>query len=87
RPVGAFETEPFGRSTFALAREAARLTKSGQLLTVAGGGDTIAALCAAGVEKDFSYVSMAGGAFLEWLEGRGLPGVNALKTSRQDTKV
>ncbi len=86
-PVGAFEVEPFGRSTFALAREAARLTKSGQLLTVAGGGDTIAALCAAGVEKDFSYVSMAGGAFLEWLEGRGLPGVNALKTSRQDTKV
>ncbi len=86
-PVGAFETEPFGRATFALAREAARLTKAGQLLTVAGGGDTIAALCAADAEKDFSYVSMAGGAFLEWLEGRGLPGVNALKTSRQDIKV
>jgi phosphoglycerate kinase len=79
-PVGAFEIEPFGRSTFALAREAARLTSAGRLLTVAGGGDTVAALSAAGVEKDFNYVSMAGGAFLEWLEGRGLPGVNVLKT-------
>lgn len=86
-PVGAFETEPFGRATFALAREAARLTKRGQLLTVAGGGDTVAALSGAGVEKDFSYVSMAGGAFLEWLEGRGLPGVNALKTSKQEIEV
>ncbi len=81
-PVGAFETEPFGRATFTLANEAARLTLTGALLTVAGGGDTIAALSAAGVEKEFSYVSMAGGAFLEWLEGRGLPGVNVLKTSR-----
>lgn len=80
-PVGAFETEPFGRGTFVLARCAARLTKAGRLVTVAGGGDTVAALSAAGVQDDFSYVSTAGGAFLEWLEGRGLPGVDALKMS------
>lgn len=78
-PVGAFETEPFGRGTFALARSAARLTQAGRLLTVAGGGDTVAALSAAGVTNSFNYVSMAGGAFLEWLEGRALPGVTALK--------
>lgn len=80
-PVGAFETEPFGRGTFALARCAARLTKAGKLVTVAGGGDTVAALSAAGIQDDFSYVSTAGGAFLEWLEGRGLPGVDVLKIS------
>jgi len=80
-PVGAFETEPFSRGTFVLARCAARLTKAGRLVTVAGGGDTVAALSAAGVQDDFSYVSTAGGAFLEWLEGRGLPGVDALKMS------
>lgn len=78
-PLGAFEIEPFGEGTFALARAAARLTKDGKLITVAGGGDTVAALNAAGVGDDFSYVSTAGGAFLEWLEGKELPGVAALK--------
>jgi phosphoglycerate kinase len=78
-PLGAFEIEPFGEGTFALAREAARLTKAGSLVTVAGGGDTVAALNAAGVGKDFTYVSTAGGAFLEWLEGKELPGVAALR--------
>jgi phosphoglycerate kinase len=77
-PLGAFEIPPFGEATFALAREAARLTKAGKLVTVAGGGDTVAALNAAGVTADFTYVSTAGGAFLEWLEGRELPGVAAL---------
>ena len=77
-PLGAFEIAPFGDGTFALAREAARLTKAGKLVTVAGGGDTVAALNAAGVADDFTYVSTAGGAFLEWLEGRELPGVAAL---------
>jgi len=77
-PLGAFEVPPFGEGTFALAREAARLTKAGKLVTVAGGGDTVAALNAAGVAGDFTYVSTAGGAFLEWLEGRELPGVAAL---------
>ncbi|MEW5964681.1 MAG: phosphoglycerate kinase [Pseudomonadota bacterium] len=77
-PMGAFEIAPFGTGTFALAREAARLTKAGQLVSVAGGGDTVAALNAAGVTDDFTYVSTAGGAFLEWLEGRELPGVVAL---------
>jgi len=77
-PVGAFETAPFGEGTFAIAREAARLTKEGKLVSVAGGGDTVAALNAAGVTDQFTYVSTAGGAFLEWLEGRELPGVVAL---------
>jgi len=77
-PLGAFEIAPFGEGTFALAREAAKLTKAGKLVTVAGGGDTVAALNAAGVTDDFTYVSTAGGAFLEWLEGRELPGVVAL---------
>jgi phosphoglycerate kinase len=77
-PLGAFEVPPFGDGTFKLAREAARLTKAGKLVTVAGGGDTVAALNAAGVTQDFTYVSTAGGAFLEWLEGRELPGVAAL---------
>jgi phosphoglycerate kinase len=77
-PMGAFEIPPFGNGTFALAREAAKLTKAGKLVTVAGGGDTVAALNAAGVTGDFTYVSTAGGAFLEWLEGRELPGVAAL---------
>ncbi|MDH3581336.1 MAG: phosphoglycerate kinase [Hyphomicrobiales bacterium] len=80
-PLGAFEVDPFGEGTFALAREAARLTKEGTLVTVAGGGDTVAALNAAGVTDDFSYVSTAGGAFLEWLEGKELPGVAALKAT------
>lgn len=80
-PMGAFEISPFGEGTFALAREAARLTKAGQLVSVAGGGDTVAALNAASVAADFTYISTAGGAFLEWLEGRELPGVAALTRS------
>ncbi len=81
-PLGAFEIEPFGEGTFALARAAARLTETGELVSVAGGGDTVAALNAAGVTDDFTYVSSAGGAFLEWLEGRELPGIVALTKSR-----
>ena len=77
-PLGAFEIEPFGAGTFAVAKEVARLTRSGAMVSVAGGGDTVAALNAAGVTGDFTYVSTAGGAFLEWLEGRELPGVAAL---------
>ena len=77
-PLGAFEIEPFGAGTFALAKEAARLTKAGKLVSVAGGGDTVAALNAAGATEQFTYVSTAGGAFLEWLEGRELPGIAAL---------
>ncbi|MCG8560968.1 MAG: phosphoglycerate kinase [Hyphomicrobiales bacterium] len=78
-PLGAFEVAPFGEGTFAVAREAARLTGQGSMVTVAGGGDTVAALNAAGVTDQFTYVSTAGGAFLEWLEGRELPGVAALE--------
>ena len=77
-PVGAFETPPFEAGTVAVARAAAALTEKGKLLTVAGGGDTVAALAAAGVVERFSYVSTAGGAFLEWPEGKTLPGVAAL---------
>jgi phosphoglycerate kinase len=77
-PLGAFEIEPFGAGTFALAKAAAAQTATGHLVSVAGGGDTVAALNAAGVMDDFTYVSTAGGAFLEWLEGRELPGVAAL---------
>ncbi len=80
-PIGAFEIPPFGEATFALAREAAKLTSEGKLRTIAGGGDTVAALNLAGVTDKFSYVSTAGGAFLEWLEGRTLPGVAALARS------
>jgi phosphoglycerate kinase len=78
-PMGAFELEPFDAATVALARIAAALTESGSLVSVAGGGDTVAALNHAGVGDKFSYVSTAGGAFLEWLEGKALPGVEALK--------
>ena len=77
-PLGAFETEPFDAATVALARTAAALTQDGSLVSVAGGGDTVAALNHAGVAGDFSFVSTAGGAFLEWMEGRELPGVAAL---------
>jgi phosphoglycerate kinase len=77
-PLGAFEIAPFDAATVAAAKEAARLTKAGQLISVAGGGDTVAALNQAGVADDFSYVSTAGGAFLEWMEGKILPGVAAL---------
>jgi phosphoglycerate kinase len=78
-PLGAFEIEPFDRATMAAARKAADLTREGRLTSVAGGGDTVAALNAAGVADDFSYVSTAGGAFLEWMEGKELPGVKALE--------
>ena len=77
-PVGAFETPPFDRGTISIARKVAELTRAGKLMSVAGGGDTVAALAAAGVTDDLTYVSTAGGAFLEWLEGRELPGVAAL---------
>ena len=80
-PLGAFEIAPFNRATTGCARAAARLTEEGRLLSVAGGGDTVAALQGAGVLGDFSYVSTAGGAFLEWLEGKTLPGVAALETA------
>jgi phosphoglycerate kinase len=77
-PLGAFEIDPFGDGTFKLARAAAAATQAGTLVSVAGGGDTVAALNAAGVTDKFTYVSTAGGAFLEWLEGRELPGISAL---------
>ncbi|WP_090480334.1 phosphoglycerate kinase [Qipengyuania nanhaisediminis] len=77
-PLGAFETEPFDAATVALARTAAALTQDGSLTSVAGGGDTVAALAHAGVKDDFTFVSTAGGAFLEWMEGKDLPGVAAL---------
>lgn len=80
-PVGAFEVAPFDTGTISIARVAAQLTKVGALETIAGGGDTIAALNQAGVTQDFTYVSTAGGAFLEWLEGKQLPGVEALRWS------
>jgi phosphoglycerate kinase len=81
-PFGAFETEPFDRGTVGAAKAVARRTRDGKLLSVAGGGDTVAALNHAGVADDFSYVSTAGGAFLEWMEGQELPGVSALKQSK-----
>jgi phosphoglycerate kinase len=77
-PLGAFEMKPFDAGTVALAKKVAELTSAKKLLSVAGGGDTVAALAAAGVEERFSYVSTAGGAFLEWMEGKTLPGVAAL---------
>lgn len=80
-PLGAFEIAPFDTATVAAAKGAAAATKAGTLLSVAGGGDTVAALNHAGVAGDFSYVSTAGGAFLEWLEGKELPGVKALEAS------
>jgi phosphoglycerate kinase len=78
-PLGAFETPPFDVATISLARTAAALTQDGSLVSVAGGGDTVAALNQAGVADDFTFVSTAGGAFLEWMEGRELPGVAALR--------
>ncbi len=78
-PVGAFENKPFEKATFAIAEAVAKFTKEGKLLSVAGGGDTVSALNKAGVEEEMSYVSAAGGAFLEWLEGKTLPGVKALE--------
>ena len=80
-PLGAFETPPFDTATVALAKSAAALTKEGALISVAGGGDTVAALNQAGVSGDFTYISAAGGAFLEWMEGKELPGVKALEAA------
>ena len=80
-PLGAFEIEPFNAATDAAARQAASLTRAGKLLSVAGGGDTVAALNASGSAEAFTYVSTAGGAFLEWLEGKTLPGIAALDRS------
>ena len=77
-PLGAFEMEPFDAATVSLARTAAALTREGSLVSVAGGGDTVAALAHAGISDDFTFVSTAGGAFLEWMEGKPLPGVDAL---------
>ena len=84
-PLGAFETPPFDRATAAVARKVAELTQAGKLLSVAGGGDTVAALAAAGMTDQLSYVSTAGGAFLEWLEGRELPGVAALAATAKSS--
>jgi phosphoglycerate kinase len=81
-PVGAFELAPFDAGTVAIARHAAARTKSGQLVSVAGGGDTVGALAHAGVKDELTYVSTAGGAFLEWMEGKALPGVEALKPAK-----
>jgi phosphoglycerate kinase len=78
-PFGAFELEPFDIGTVEIAEAAAELTAAGKIVTVAGGGDTVAALNAAGAADRFSYVSTAGGAFLEWLEGKSLPGVEVLR--------
>jgi phosphoglycerate kinase len=79
--MGVFEVKPFDRATNELAKFAASRTKNKHLISVAGGGDTVAALENAGVINDFTYISTAGGAFLEWLEGKPLPGVQALMTS------
>jgi len=78
-PLGVFEMPPFDRGTVDVARRAGELTQTGGLISVAGGGDTVAALQHAGVMDQFTYVSTAGGAFLEWLEGRSLPGLLALE--------
>ena len=81
-PLGAFEVAPFGKGTLALAEEAGRLSQEGKLITIAGGGDTVRALNMVGATPTFTYVSTAGGAFLEWLAGRQLPAVVALSTSQ-----
>ncbi len=81
-PLGAFELTPFDAATVACAKHAANLTKSGKLASIAGGGDTVSALNHAGVADDFTYISTAGGAFLEWLEGKTLPGVKALEKQK-----
>jgi phosphoglycerate kinase len=80
-PLVAFETPPFDQATMAAAREAAHRAKQGKLIAVAGGGDTVAALNQAGAAEDFTFISTAGGAFLEWMEGKPLPGVEALKAN------
>ena len=78
-PLGAFESTPFDTAPTAVAKAAAELTAASKLVSVAGGGDTVAALNRAGVAEQFTYVSTAGGAFLEWMEGKALPGVEALR--------
>jgi phosphoglycerate kinase len=78
-PLGAFETPPFETGTMEIARYVAQRTRAGKLVSVAGGGDTVAALAQAGVKEKLTYVSTAGGAFLEWMEGKSLPGVEALR--------
>jgi phosphoglycerate kinase len=80
-PLGAFEVEPFDKATVAVARHAAERTKAGGLLSVAGGGETVSALHHAHAANGFSFVSTAGGAFLEWLEGKALPGVEVLRAA------
>ena len=80
-PLGAFEIAPFDKATVSAAEHAAEQTKAGKLVSVAGGGDTVAALNHAGAAADFTFVSTAGGAFLEWMEGKELPGVKALQKS------
>jgi phosphoglycerate kinase len=80
-PLGAFEIPPFDQGTVAVAKTVAELTKKGALVSIGGGGDTVAALAAAGVEDDFTYISTAGGAFLEWMEGKELPGVVPLMSA------
>lgn len=82
-PLGAFEIPPFDAATNAAAQAAAKLTREGKLISVAGGGDTVAALNKAGVADDFTFISTAGGAFLEWMEGKDLPGVAALADARR----
>lgn len=86
-PLGAFEMKPFEQGTKAVAQEVARLTQAGQLVSVAGGGDTVSAVNMAGVGPQLTYVSTAGGAFLEWLEGRALPGVEILRKKNASTKI
>ena len=81
--MGAFETEPFAHGTLAVARRAAERTRKGKLVSIAGGGDTVAALNMAGMAGDLTYVSTAGGAFLEWLEGKTLPGVKVLEVRQR----
>lgn len=85
-PLGAFEIAPFGEATFALAKEAARRSKDGTLISVAGGGDTVRALNEAGAADDFTYISTAGGAFLEWLAGKTLPGIAVLAGNPAPTR-
>ncbi|WP_081033034.1 phosphoglycerate kinase, partial [Candidatus Liberibacter asiaticus] len=77
-PLGVFEIEPFDRATVEVAHYVAKLTKERRIISIAGGGDTITALAHAGISNEFTYVSTAGGAFLEWLEGKDLPGIVAL---------
>jgi phosphoglycerate kinase len=79
-PLGAFEMPPFDAATTEIARYVGARTRAGKLVSVAGGGDTVAALAKAGAKDEFTYVSTAGGAFLEWMEGKSLPGVEALKS-------